>query len=95
MHTGPGGPPGAAKLPGRLRRWDVTPPRQIAFQTRLEVHRGGYASDLLYAATHGMDSRDAGLAEEIVFGALRFQAQSKAQSAFDPRLMQPVLKLRF
>ena len=32
-------------------------------------------ADLLYTATRDIDSRDAGLAEEIVFGVLRFQAQ--------------------
>jgi 16S rRNA (cytosine967-C5)-methyltransferase len=50
-------------------------PRQIAFRALLDVHRGGYAADLLYTATREIDSRDAGLAEEIVFGVLRFQAQ--------------------
>jgi 16S rRNA (cytosine967-C5)-methyltransferase len=50
-------------------------PRTIAFHTLLDVHRGGYAADLLYAATRNIDSRDAGLTEEIVFGVLRFQAQ--------------------
>ena len=34
-----------------------------------------FASDLLRAASAGLDSRDAGLASEIVFGALRFQKQ--------------------
>ena len=49
--------------------------RTIAFHTLLDVHHGGYAADLLYAATRDIDSRDAGLAEEIVFGVLRFQGQ--------------------
>jgi len=40
----------------------------------LKVHRGGYASDLLRAET-GLDTRDAALAETIVFGCLRYQAQ--------------------
>ena len=53
----------------------MTAARQIAFHTLLDVHRGGYAADLLFAATRDIDSRDAGLAEEIVFGVLRFQAQ--------------------
>ena len=38
-----------------------------------KVHRGGYASDLLRACP--LDSREAGLASEIVFGCLRYQAQ--------------------
>jgi 16S rRNA (cytosine967-C5)-methyltransferase len=60
---------------GRLRLWNLTAPRQIAFRTLLDVDRGGYAADLLYLATRDIDSRDAGLAEEIVFGVLRFQSQ--------------------
>jgi 16S rRNA (cytosine967-C5)-methyltransferase len=50
-------------------------PRAVAYRILLEAGRGGYASDLLYAAARDLDSRDAGLAEEIVFGALRFQPQ--------------------
>jgi 16S rRNA (cytosine967-C5)-methyltransferase len=49
--------------------------RAVAFRILLEVERGGYASDLLYAGTRDLDSRDAGLAEELVFGVLRFQSQ--------------------
>ena len=37
------------------------------------VHQGGYASDLLRKGS--LDSRDADLASEIVFGCLRYQAQ--------------------
>ena len=36
---------------------------------------GGYASDLLLKNSAKLDSRDAGLASEIVFGCLRYQAQ--------------------
>ena len=36
---------------------------------------GGYATDLLLKLTAGMDSRDAGLASQIVFGCLRYQGQ--------------------
>jgi 16S rRNA (cytosine967-C5)-methyltransferase len=36
---------------------------------------GGYASDLLLQRSAQLDSRDAGLASEIVFGCLRYQAQ--------------------
>jgi 16S rRNA (cytosine967-C5)-methyltransferase len=39
------------------------------------VDAGGYASDLLLDRTAGIDSRDAGLASEIVFGVLRYRAQ--------------------
>jgi 16S rRNA (cytosine967-C5)-methyltransferase len=53
----------------------MTPPRSAAFRVLLSVERGGYAADLLYHSLSGLDARDAGLAEEIVFGVLRFQAQ--------------------
>ena len=53
----------------------ISPARQSAFSILLKVEGGGYASDLLRLQTEGMSSRDAGLASEIVFGVLRFQAQ--------------------
>ncbi len=40
-----------------------------------KVHGGGYASDLLFERSARLESRDAALASEIVFGVLRFQAQ--------------------
>lgn len=51
------------------------PARQAAFTVLRKVESGGYASDLLRAAAAALDSRDAGLAETIVFGVLRYQAQ--------------------
>ena len=51
----------------------VTPARTAAFDVLRKVEQGGYASDLLRACS--LDSRDAGLASEIVFGCLRYQAQ--------------------
>jgi 16S rRNA (cytosine967-C5)-methyltransferase len=53
----------------------IAPARQTAFAVLLRVEGGGWASDLLLAATAGLDSRDAGLASEIVFGVLRCRAQ--------------------
>ncbi|MEX2262048.1 MAG: transcription antitermination factor NusB [Bryobacteraceae bacterium] len=53
----------------------MSPARTVAFRTLLEVDAGGYASDLLLQYSAALDSRDAGLASEIVFGVLRFQAQ--------------------
>ncbi|HKE28634.1 MAG TPA: transcription antitermination factor NusB [Bryobacteraceae bacterium] len=49
--------------------------RQISFSILRKVEAGGYASDLLRIETAALDSRDAALAETIVFGVLRFQAQ--------------------
>jgi 16S rRNA (cytosine967-C5)-methyltransferase len=47
--------------------------RTAAFDVLRKVEAGGYASDLLRAAV--LDSREAGLASEIVFGVLRYRAQ--------------------
>src|SRR4051794_2951111 len=49
--------------------------RVIAFEILQDVERGGYAGDLLLTRSAGLDSRDAGLASEIVFGVLRYRAQ--------------------
>jgi 16S rRNA (cytosine967-C5)-methyltransferase len=51
------------------------PARLAAFSILRKVDSGGYASDLLLSETAGLESRDAGLAEEIVFGVLRRRAQ--------------------
>src|SRR5712692_8825325 len=53
----------------------MSPARTIAFDILLLVERGGFAADLLFARSKALDSRDAGLASEIVLGALRFQSQ--------------------
>ncbi|MFN7998854.1 MAG: transcription antitermination factor NusB [Bryobacteraceae bacterium] len=53
----------------------MSPARLTAFEILTEVEHGGYASDLLLARTAHLDSRDAGLASEIVFGVLRYRAQ--------------------
>ncbi|MGE5644281.1 MAG: transcription antitermination factor NusB [Acidobacteriota bacterium] len=52
----------------------ISAARVAAFEVLLLVERGGYASDLLLRRTE-LDSRDAGLASEIVMGSLRFQGQ--------------------
>jgi 16S rRNA (cytosine967-C5)-methyltransferase len=49
--------------------------RTAAFDILHKVASGGYASDLLRAQTAELETRDAGLAAEIVFGVLRYQAQ--------------------
>jgi 16S rRNA (cytosine967-C5)-methyltransferase len=53
----------------------ISPARVVAFDVLRRVGEGGYASDLLRAASGQLDSRDAGLAAEIVFGSLRYQKQ--------------------
>ncbi len=58
-----------------MNRATVSPARAVAFTTLLRTHHGSYASDLLLSLAGDLDSRDAGLASEIVFGCLRRQAQ--------------------
>jgi 16S rRNA (cytosine967-C5)-methyltransferase len=53
----------------------ISPARSAAFEILRLVEGGGYASNLLMARTTAFDSRDAGLASEIVFGVLRYRAQ--------------------
>ena len=52
--------------------------RQIAFDVLLDVADGAPSGDTLDRALAGLDSRDAGLATEIVFGVLRRRAQLHA-----------------
>jgi 16S rRNA (cytosine967-C5)-methyltransferase len=51
----------------------VSPAREIAFRVLQRVHGGGYATDLLRRESG--DPRDLALAESIVLGCLRYQAQ--------------------
>jgi 16S rRNA (cytosine967-C5)-methyltransferase len=51
------------------------PARTLAFDILRRVETGAWASDLLLAHSAGLDSRDAGLGAEIVFGTLRYRAQ--------------------
>lgn len=53
----------------------VSPARLVAFDILMLVERGGYASDLLASRSVALETRDAGLASEIVLGSLRYQAQ--------------------
>ena len=57
-------------------KWNlISSARQAAFDVLSKVEQGGYAADLLVKRTEALTSRDAGLASEIVFGSLRYQAQ--------------------
>lgn len=53
----------------------ISPARSAAFDILLRVEGGGWASDLLASRTAHLDARDAALASEIVYGAVRRQAQ--------------------
>ena len=74
----------------------MSPARLLAFEILMAAGRGGYASDLLAARATELDSRDAGLASEIVLGVLRYQAQLDYLAAHysgkpAARLDEPVL----
>ena len=53
----------------------VSAAREVSFRILIKVNAGGYASDLLRYETATLDSRDAALAETLVFGCLRYQSQ--------------------
>ena len=53
----------------------ISPGRLAAFEVLTAVARGKYASDTLLERARPLDARDAGLASQIVFGCLRYQAQ--------------------
>jgi 16S rRNA (cytosine967-C5)-methyltransferase len=67
----------------------VSPAREIAFRVLQRVHGGGYATDLL--RREAGDPRDLGLAESIVLGCLRYQAQLDYLIDFFSGRMQPKL----
>lgn len=53
----------------------ISPARLVAFNVLEAVAEGAYASDALLEKCRNLSARDAGLASQIVFGALRYQAQ--------------------
>jgi 16S rRNA (cytosine967-C5)-methyltransferase len=54
---------------------NISPARWAAFEVLSAVAAGKYASDTLLERTRSLNTRDAGLASQIVFGCLRYQAQ--------------------
>lgn len=75
----------------------VSPARLVAFDVLRAVEKGGYAADLLRLQGAALDSRDAGLASEIVFGALRYQAQLdfliSVYSGREPARLDPEVRI--
>jgi 16S rRNA (cytosine967-C5)-methyltransferase len=53
----------------------LSPARALAFDILQLVESGGYAGELLHSRTVALDTRDASLTHEIVFGVLRYRAQ--------------------
>jgi 16S rRNA (cytosine967-C5)-methyltransferase len=74
----------------------IAPARRIAFDILRKVEAGGYASDLLLARSASLESRDAGLASEVVFGVLRYRAQLDHLIALylgKPRKLDPEVRI--
>ena len=71
----------------------ISPARDLAFRVLKKVHNGGYASDLLRHEGADLDPRDAGLAETIVMGVLRYQAQLDFLTGYFAGRPQPKLDL--
>lgn len=59
----------------RVSTSKISPSRATAFEVLRGVAEGAYASDLLRERSRFLESRDAALASQIVFGCLRYQAQ--------------------
>jgi 16S rRNA (cytosine967-C5)-methyltransferase len=59
----------------------LAPARQAAFAALLAVERGAWSAEALAAKSALLDSRDAGLASDIVFGTLRRQGELDAAIA--------------
>lgn len=71
----------------------ISPARNLAFRVLKKVHGGGYASDLLRHESVELDARDAGLAEAIVMGVLRYQGQLDFLIGYFAGRKQPKLDL--
>ena len=71
----------------------ISPARHLAFRVLKKVHGGGYASDLLRHEGESLDARDAGLAEAIVMGVLRYQGQLDFLIGYFAGRKQPKLDL--
>jgi 16S rRNA (cytosine967-C5)-methyltransferase len=61
--------------PPSPRPLSISPARKVAFEVLERVLEGEYASDELLTRAAPLDSRDAGLASQLVFGVLRYQGQ--------------------
>src|SRR5579863_7433353 len=57
---------------------NLAPARKAAFAALLAVDRGAWSAEALAAKSVHLDSRDAGLASDIVFGALRRRGELDA-----------------
>jgi len=63
----------------------VAPARNAAFAALLAVDRGAWSAEALAAKSAHLDSRDAGLASDILFGVLRHKGELGALIALAAR----------
>src|SRR5580692_8338465 len=56
------------------KKVNISRARMAAYNVLMGVERGAFSSDLLARETTALESRDAGLAEEIALGVLRWRA---------------------
>jgi 16S rRNA (cytosine967-C5)-methyltransferase len=75
----------------------ISAARRLAFDVLSRVEGGAWASEVLAGASAGLDSRDAGLATEIVFGTLRHLLQLDFLIGHfgkrDPEKLDPAVRL--
>jgi 16S rRNA (cytosine967-C5)-methyltransferase len=53
----------------------ISPARRVAFEALRRIHGGAFSDAILIDLAQPLDSRDAGLAYDIVYGVLRYQSQ--------------------
>src|SRR5579862_390585 len=63
---------------GRMERMNLAPARKAAFAALLAVDRGAWSAEALAAKSVHLDSRDAALASDVVFGTLRHRGELDA-----------------
>ena len=61
-----------------MKVMNLAPARKAAFAALLAVERGAWSAEALAAKSEHLDSRDAGLASDIVFGVLRRRGELDA-----------------
>ncbi len=75
----------------------LAPARSVAFSALLAIDRGAWSAEELSVKSRHLDSRDAGLASDIVFGVLRRKGQLdgfiKRYTDHDPVTFDPTVRI--
>lgn len=75
----------------------LSPARRVAFEVLRRVGEGAHSDELLLEQTAALDSRDAGLAYELVLGSLRRQGQLdeliRQLGGLDPARLDPPVSI--